>query len=278
GLREAEDYGPSLALGTADIALWELVNAYRTLANAGVWSELKLTQDQRIASRRRRALSREAAFIISDILSDREARSATFTLESPLSTRFWTAVKTGTSKDMRDNWCVGYSEHYTTGVWVGNFSGAAMWNVSGVSGAAPIWLEIMNYLHRATPSRQPSAPSGVTSRMVVFSEGNRQYEKREYFLAGTEQDFLRPRSAELRPKIIYPAPDTVIAIDPDIPEGLQRVFFEASSADPALNIVLDEAVLGRAPSVSWTPLPGKHRLSLVAGDGAVADQVTFEVR
>ena len=277
GLRQAEDYGPSLALGTADIALWELVNAYRTLANAGVWSELRLTPDQR-TTLRRRAISREAAFIISDILSDREARSATFTLESPLSTRYWTAVKTGTSKDMRDNWCVGYSEHYTAGVWVGNFSGAAMWNVSGVSGAAPIWLEIMNYLHGRTPSRHPSAPSGVTSRMVVFSEGNRQYEKREYFLAGTEQDFLRPRSAELRPKIIYPAPDTVIAIDPDIPEGLQKVFFEASSADPALNIVLDEAVLGRAPSVSWTPLPGKHRLSLIAGDGAVADQVMFEVR
>ncbi len=276
-LREAEDYGPSLALGTADVALRELVNAYRTLANAGVWSELRLTPDQRTVSRRR-ALSREAAFIISDILSDREARSATFTLESPLSTRYWTAVKTGTSKDMRDNWCVGFSEHYTVGVWVGNFSGDAMWNVSGVSGAAPIWLEVMNYLHGRTPSRAPSTPAGVTSRMVVFSEGSRQYEKREYFLAGTEQDSLRPRSAELRPRIIYPAPDTVIAVDPDIPKGLQKVFFEASSTDPALNIVLDETIIGQAPAVSWTPVPGKHRLSLIARDGAVADQVLFEVR
>ena len=278
GLRQAEDYGPSLALGTADIALWELVNAYRTLANAGIWSELRLTPDQRTASRRRRALSRGAAFIISDILSDREARSATFTLESPLSTRFWTAVKTGTSKDMRDNWCVGYSEHYTVGVWVGNFSGTAMWNVSGVSGAAPIWLEIMNYLHGQTLSRTPPVPKGVFSRMVAFSEGNKQYEKREYFLAGTEQDSLRPRSAELRPKIIYPAPDTVIAVDPDIPKGLQKVFFEASSADPALNIVLDETIIGPAPAVSWTPVLGKHRLSLIAADGAVEDQVLFEVR
>lgn len=114
--------------------------------------------------------------------------------------------------------------------------------------------------------------------MVVFSEGSRQYEKREYFLAGTEQDSLRPRSAELRPRIIYPAPDTVIALDPDIPKGLQKVFFEASSADPALNIVLDETIIGRAPAVSWTPFPGKHRLSLIAADGAVADQVLFEVR
>jgi penicillin-binding protein 1C len=276
-LKEAEDYGPSLALGTADINLWELVNAYRALANAGIWSGLKLTPDQRTASRRR-ALSREAAFIISSILSDREARSATFTLESPLATRYWTAVKTGTSKDMRDNWCVGYSDRYTVGVWVGNFSGAAMWNVSGVSGAAPVWLDIMNYLHGRTPSRAPSVPQGVTSRMVIFSEGNRKFEKREYFLAGTEQDSLRPRSDELRPKIIYPAPDTVIALDPDIPQDFQRVFFEASSADPALNIVLDEAVIGPAPAVSWTPVLGRHGLSLVGSDGVVADSISFEVR
>jgi penicillin-binding protein 1C len=277
GLREAEDYGPSIALGTADVALWELVNAYRTLANAGVWSTLRFAPDHRTAPRRR-ALSREAAFIVSDILSDREARSATFTLESPLSTRYWTAVKTGTSKDMRDNWCVGYSEDYTVGVWVGNFSGAAMWNVSGVSGAAPIWLDVMNYLHGRTPSRAPSIPRGVSSRIVTFSEATRQYEKQEYFLAGTEQDSLRPRSAELRPRIIYPAPDTVIAMDPDIPKDLQKVFFEASSADPALNIVLDETIIGPAPAVSWTPVTGKHRLTLIARDGAVADQVMFEVR
>ena len=276
-LREAEDYGPSLALGTADITLWELVNAYRALANGGVWSGLRLAPDQRI-SLRRRALSSEAAFLISDILSDREARSATFTLESPLATRFWTAVKTGTSKDMRDNWCVGYSERYTVGVWVGNFSGAAMWDVSGMSGAAPIWLEVMNYLHGRTPSRAPSVPRGVSSRMVAFSEGGREYRKQEYFVAGTEQDSLRPRSAELHPKIIYPAPDTVIAVDPDIPKESQRVFFETSSAEPALSIVLDETVVGHAPAVSWQPVPGKHKLSLVSGDGVVADQLMFEVR
>lgn len=276
-LREAEDYGPSIALGTADITLWELVNAYRTLANAGVWSDLRLKPDQRTDSRRR-ALSRETAFIISDILSDRQARSATFTLESPLATRYWTAVKTGTSKDMRDNWCVGYSERYTVGVWVGNFSGAAMWNVSGVSGAAPIWLEILNYIHGRTPSRRPSVPQGVSSHMVVFSEGSRQSEKLEYFLTGTELDVLQPSSAEIRPRIIYPAPDTVIALDPDIPKDLQKVFFEASSGEPELNLVLDETILGSAPAVSWTPVPGKHRLSLVAGDGDLADQVLFEVK
>ena len=82
--------------------------------------------------------SEPTTYIITNILSDRTARAPTFSLESPLAAPFWTAVKTGTSKDMRDNWCLGVSEKYTVGVWVGNFSGASMWNVSGMSGAAPL--------------------------------------------------------------------------------------------------------------------------------------------
>jgi penicillin-binding protein 1C len=179
---------------------------------------------------------------------------------------------------MRDNWCVGYSDHYTVGVWVGNFSGAAMWNVSGVSGAAPVWLDIMNYLHARVPSRTPSAPGGVTSQMVRFNDDGRLYDKKEWFLAGTEQKSVRPRTAEQRPKIIYPAAGTVIAVDPDIPQDMQRVFFESSSGDPALRIVLDETVIGTAPAASWQPVPGRHGLSLVGPDGVVADSISFEVR
>ncbi len=48
-------------------------------------------------------------------------------------------MKTGTSKDMRDNWCIGFTDRYTVGVWVGNASGEPMHDVSGVSGAAPVW-------------------------------------------------------------------------------------------------------------------------------------------
>src|SRR5205085_11093419 len=83
-----------------------------------------------------------ASYIVADILADRAARALTFGLENPLATRVWSAVKTGTSKDMRDNWCIGFTARYTVGVWVGNFSGAPMRDVSGVTGAAPIWREI----------------------------------------------------------------------------------------------------------------------------------------
>jgi len=102
-----ENSRPEAALlGSADVNLYELVNGYRALANNGIWSELKLSLEKNTNDRR--VLEKDATFIISDILSDRESRSVTFGFENPLSTRYWTAVKTGTSKDMRDNWCIGY--------------------------------------------------------------------------------------------------------------------------------------------------------------------------
>ena len=109
---------------------------------------------------------------------------------------------------MRDNWCIGYSDRYTVGVWIGNFSGAAMWDVSGVSGAAPVWLEIMNYLHSGISSRPPVRPPGVRLLPVSFRYSGREFMKEELFLAGTEQEFVRLRSVEMQPKIVYPAPDT----------------------------------------------------------------------
>jgi len=85
-----------------------------------------------------RVFGEGASHVIGDILSDRSARAATFGIDNPLATRVWSAAKTGTSKDMRDNWCIGYTSRYTVGVWVGNFSGAPMRDVSGVTGAAPV--------------------------------------------------------------------------------------------------------------------------------------------
>lgn len=213
----------------------------------------------------------ETAFIISDILADREARSATFSLENLLATRYWTAVKTGTSKDMRDNWCVGYSDRYTIGVWMGNFSGAPMWDVSGVTGAAPVWNEIMNYLHRSITSMAPKQPPGVVLRIVAFG-GNERSSRYEWFLAGTEQEIVKSERKHRQPKIIYPAPDTVIALDPDIPADLQKVFF---SVTPGATLLLDGESI---PAMRWPPVSGSHRLTLISEDGTVADQLDFEVR
>ncbi|HYA31548.1 MAG TPA: penicillin-binding protein 1C, partial [Thermodesulfovibrionales bacterium] len=233
-LERVEYYGPSLALGAADVSLWELTNAYRTLANNGVWSEISLVP-QKARSQRRRLFSERVAFLVSDILSDREARSMTFSLENPLSTTYWSAVKTGTSKDMRDNWCIGYSRDYTVGVWVGNFTGQSMWNVSGVTGAAPVWLEIMTYLHRDHAGSPPVRPSGITARKVEFASAA-EAARNEWFIQGTEPPFVStggdsppPGAAHPKPRITYPSGEMVLTLDPDIPEEYQRLFFEAET-------------------------------------------------
>jgi len=277
-LQQADEfYGPSLALGSADVTLWELVNAYRTLANGGQWSELRLIPDQKPHTHFRQVFSRETSFLVSDILSDRGARSDTFGLENPLSPRFWSAAKTGTSKDMRDNWCIGYSSRYTVGVWVGNFSGEPMWNISGMTGAAPVWSDVMNWLHRDGESVAEQPPAGLVTKRIKgpYIETART----ERFIKGTEPNAPDTIIQHPLPRILYPASGIVIAVDPDIPEDRQRLFFEAQPRDRDLRWRLDGDELGSADSIfMWKPRRGNHTLSLVDGKNVVLDSLEFQVK
>ena len=275
---EADFYGYSIALGSADVELYELVSAYRTLARSGVKGSMRLTFDER-GPPDVRVMDERASYIVSQILSDRESRSATFGLENTLSTRFWTAVKTGTSKDMRDNWCIGFSDRYTVGVWVGNFSGEPMRDVSGIAGAAPVWLEIMNHLHGSVPSGPPSAPTGVIAKEVSFENGFEPTRK-EYFLAGTEPAMtVSAEKTYQRPRIVYPQDETLITVDPDIPDDFQRVPFRSEPEGSAFRWVLNDRETGTAtPFFLWEPQRGRHVLSIVDHEGAVVDSVTFTVR
>lgn len=271
-LQSEEYYGPSLALGTADVSLWELVNAYRTLANGGIWSEASFTlEPTRLKRNKHRVFSSEVSFIISDILSDSTSRSLTFGLSSPLSLKTWAAVKTGTSKDMRDNWCVGYSHDYTVGVWAGNFSGKPMWNVSGISGAAPAWAEIMTYLGQSQPRRSIHPPQGL-----VKANG-------EWYLKGTEPLNNEVNKNILIPKISYPAEGLTVAWDPDIPQNNQKIHFEAKNIDPhqteKLYWQLNDKPLGSADQafVWQIQSSGSYELKLVEKSGHTVDQVHFTV-
>ena len=278
-LSESGDfYGPALALGSADVSLWEMTNAYRALANGGKWNEATFLKDMTTAVRNKQILSQDASFIISDILADREARSITFGLENSLATKFRSAVKTGTSKDMRDNWCIGYSSKYTVGVWVGNYSGQSMWNVSGVSGAAPVWSEVMNYLHRSKSGDKVVVPKNVI-KVEVASAGNSGKRQEEWFISGTEPvaDFLMVK--QYNERIVYPPSGTVIALDPDIPTDLQKVFFISKTEGKELHWRLNDAAIGETGgAVAWSPKRGKHSLVLTDSQGRIIDSVNFEVR
>lgn len=269
-----EFYGHALALGGADVSLQELTNAYRTLANHGRNGNVRtLAGGPSLAERR--VLDPGASFIISDILADRSARALTFGLENSLATRFWTAVKTGTSKDMRDNWCIGYSERYTVGVWVGNFSGAPMWDVSGVTGAAPVWRDIMSWLHSRRPSRAPTPPSSVVKTAVSFVDVPLEVARDEWFLAGTEMTEIRAAGPGPS-RISYPTTGTVIALDPDIPNDRQRVFFDMQP--PQVNATWRLNDQPWSETEGWLPTPGKHHLQLFDPRGRELDRVEFEVR
>nr|WP_093389592.1 penicillin-binding protein 1C [Rugamonas rubra] len=272
----ADYYGYSLALGSAEVSLLELSNAYRTLANGGLWSATGLLP--RAAAPRRRVLDVRASFIVGDILSDRAARSLTFGLSNELATGFWSAVKTGTSKDMRDNWCVGYTDRYTVGVWVGNFDGQSMWDVSGVTGAAPVWHDVVDYLHRQRPGKAPPAPPGVLRQALSYRPAF-EPARVEWFLKGSESAVVELAGQGGRaPRISYPAPASIIAIDPDIPPASQRVLFQAQAA-AGLRWRLDGADLGPAGADhAWQPVAGPHQLALVDADQQVVDTMRFEVR
>jgi penicillin-binding protein 1C len=199
-------------------------------------------------------------------------------LENSLATPFWSAVKTGTSKDMRDNWCIGYSQRFTVGVWIGNFSGAPMQNVSGVTGAAPIWAEIMAWLQRSLPQETPEPPEDVIAREVIFPHET-EPPRVEWFLRGSEPQPAMRRLAGGQERILTPRDGVMLALDPDIPPGRQRVIFAATHAPSALRWWLDGVDVGPASApFFWEPTPGRHALTLVDEGGAIVDQVAFSVR
>ncbi len=313
GLAESGGYyGYSLALGSSEVRLLQLANAYRALARGGAYAPVRLRAGSTgstggtEAGRTVQALDGGAAFIVGDILADPQARVRTFGTDSVLATRFWSAVKTGTSKDMRDNWAVGWSERYTVAVWVGNASGAAMHDVSGTSGAAPVWAGLMGWLHRSVPSRAPRAPAGVVRQDVRFAAAPQgagawiESARQEWFLRGTQQALFaidtvaagpvntpatgqndpNPASGARLARILAPAPGTIVALDPDIPPAHQRLRFVAGDAPAAQALAwrIRGRVLARGPEWSWLPWPGRHQVELVDGRGQVLDSVQIEVR
>lgn len=279
GLTEdGQYYGFSLALGSAEVTLLEQAAAYRSFALGGRWSPLRLrANDPHIAPRR--VLSEQASWLVGSILSDPLARSGTFGLDSALKLPFWAAVKTGTSKAMRDNWCIGWSERYTVAVWVGNLEGDSMKAVSGTSGAAPVWRDVMMALHARAPGRAPPMPAGIEARSIRFA-GGLESPRQEYFLKGTGQavQVAAPATAR-RPRITNPVSGSVYALDPDIPIDRQRLGFAVTGEVTGHRLILDRKDLGDAENSPMVLAgPGVHRLALVDPSGHVVDQSRFTVR
>jgi penicillin-binding protein 1C len=238
--RRPSYFGLGLALGSGAVRLIDLVNAYASLARGGVWRPWRLVRQAGtgplpeslvIPGRGQRVLDERVSYIISNILSDAGARTPQFGAHSILSTPYWTAVKTGTSKGFHDNWTVGYTREVTVGVWVGDPAGRPMRGVSGVEGAGHVWRRIMNYVtdRRSLP---PDEPADIHHARICPVSGELAGPKcpgakEELFVAGTEPraacsfhrhvpidpqngllvpDDCHLDDAELRTVTVYPSP------------------------------------------------------------------------
>lgn len=196
-------FGLAITLGGGEVRLLDLVNGYATIAAEGVFREpapiLKVEDkdgrslESEKEKEGKEVIGRDVAFLISHILSDNNARSTVFGVNSLLNVSGKTvAVKTGTTDDKRDNWAVGYTPSYVVGVWVGNNDNSPMdvKIASGVTGATPIWNRVISTVLAGKGAENFNKPDNVAALEIDAFGGGlpcRDYPKRsEYFIKGTE--------------------------------------------------------------------------------------------
>jgi penicillin-binding protein 1C len=187
---DPEHYGLGLVVGNPEVSLLQLAEAYTCLANHGRFAPVRLTREAPQVEGTP-IFSPQAAFIISDILSDPMARARIFGGAAAMNPPYRMAIKTGTSTHYRDEWAVGYTPEYTLAVWVGNFDGRPTANLSGATAAAPIVAELAAVLFAGTPPAPFKKPAGVSEAEVCAFSGLKPgpgcaHHRQEIFLAGTE--------------------------------------------------------------------------------------------
>ncbi len=197
-------YGLALTLGGGEVKLLDMTYLYSVFANGGTmvgaprpaslkrpgYRELDPVSILRVEDAKGRILydftkpatnpnllgpnSRQLTYQITSILSDASARAAAFGYPSILDLTEGrpAAVKTGTTNDNKDNWTMGYTPDFVVGVWVGNTDNHSMdHTVTGLTGAAPIWHDVMDYLHEGKPQRAFDRPDGLVNRAVCAIDG-----------------------------------------------------------------------------------------------------------
>jgi len=189
--RSAEHYGLGLALGGGDVSLIELANAYRALRNGGVWHPIRVDANAPATDSSVRVVSRGAATLVLDVLSDPAARLPGFGETTPFDFAFPVAAKTGTSRHFTDNWAVAVAGNFTVAVWVGNFDGHPMAAVSGITGAGPLLRRVVLRTAARVPPGILPTPSelGAKRERVCRVSGQRAIPEcpaiDEWFLPGT---------------------------------------------------------------------------------------------
>lgn len=233
----ASFYGLGLTLGSGEVTLAELADAYMTMARRG--SELPLREVLDSPQPAARQIGNPTTWIVVDMLADPYARAQSFGVDSILRLPFPAAVKTGTSSDYRDTWTVGFTRDYTVGVWAGNFDGSAMRGVSGVTGAAPLWNRIMLHLYENRPDPPHFAlPAGYARVPICATTGLPPQPGclatvREWVQRVRETAWRRRARPIASLRILFPSNGDVFALEtPGGATVTQRIELRADTATP----------------------------------------------
>ena len=272
----------SITLGGGAVRLLDLTAAYGALANRGQYHPPQLiervvtiqgvTLYTRPNAEPRPVLDERIAFLITDILSDDRARTPGMGAHSILNIGRPSAAKTGTTTALRDNWVMGYTPDWVVGVWVGNADQSPMVNVTGLSGAAPIWHSVMRTLTENTPERSFAVPDGVVQHTVcietgvLVQEGECSQTRREWFLVE------EPPTVEYVAPIRFdtPYPFAIYERSRSLPIESQRVPFALHlprEAESVVYILNGEAYPAGNDHVLWW--------QLMTGEYSLSAQVTF---
>jgi len=218
--RGLQYYGLALTLGGGEVKLLDMTYAYATMANGATMIGVPRPKDlkksgfrdldpavilsisdaqgrliyQYVPARNPNLLgpnSAQLTYMLADIMSDEAARAPAFGANSvlKLDNKRPAAVKTGTTNDYKDNWTLGWTPDFTVGVWIGNTDSSSMSRgVTGLTGAAPIWKNVMEYLHQAREVREFARPEGIAAAGICQIDGLRANDacpsRSEMFLPG----------------------------------------------------------------------------------------------
>jgi penicillin-binding protein 1C len=296
----AERDGLALALGSAPVRLVDLANAYATLARGGEYRPFRLTHPEAPPAPARRVIAPDAAFLVTELLADPNARRRQFGVETPLELPFPVAVKTGTSKSFCDNVTVGYSSAVTVAVWVGNFDGRPMHRLLAMQGAAPLFRDAILLAMEGRSARAFAPPAEVeTAEICAISglrrgatcpHGRHEHVARRHPLGActwhSADGTLRlpaalrafdsaPRAVALdepgeRLEITSPAADARLALDGLVPRSRQKLPLRALVRHERATRVrweIDGRAIAEVPApftASWTIEPGTHHVRAVA--------------
>lgn len=264
---EPDRYGLSLTLGGGEVKMVDMAVAFGVFANSG--ERVNLNPILKIEDsngeiieefkeeKAEKVLSSQTSFLISSILSDNTARSAAFGTGSKLVVRGKTvAVKTGTTDDKRDNWTIGYTPSYLVATWVGNNNNKPMNPAitSGVTGATPIWNEIMTFVLADKVNESFKVPSGVNGVEICNTTGGPKKDgcenHVEYFIAGTE-----PKADTFVRAKVWIDVTTGMVVEPNAPNAVEREELIMEDQYSKRQYCVSCAEVYAQPSPSPSPVP-----------------------